>query len=165
MIDSQQPTCRTRQLRSENTGQCTVGKKGEYKDKFSKWPLNIKCMCSRYTDAQCALYPHRSLSALVRPGSEWCLVPMLGSGGVAARPPHTCSLCDTYTSASGSKLSAGVWNYHTSKTDKISASPVSFDKSRLCPYTSPKCSVDTVASVTTDAGAATCQCATDCHSS
>ena len=25
--------------------------------------------------------------------------------------------------------------------------------------------VDTVASVTTDAGAATCQCATDCHSS
>ena len=37
-----------------------------------------------------------SLIALVRPGSEWCLVPMLESGGPAAQLPHTYSLCDTH---------------------------------------------------------------------
>ena len=69
-----------------------------------------------------------SLSALVRMGSEWCLVPMPGSGGPAARPPHTCSLCNTYTSASGFKLAAGVQDHHRSESDKKMASPVSFKK-------------------------------------
>ena len=70
---------------------------------------------------------------------------MLGKRGPAARPPHTCStcsLCDTYTCARGSKLSAGVYNYHMRKCDMIVASPDPVDKSRLCPLSSPKCTGD-----------------------
>ena len=72
-----------------------------------------------------------SLSALVRPGSR----------SPAAQPPDTCSLCDTYTNANGFKLSAGVWDMIGASPDMIGASPDPVDRSRLCPLTSPKCTV------------------------
>ena len=84
-----------------------------------------------------------SLSALVRPVSSVkcrCLVPMLGSRGPAARPPHTCSLWDTNTNANGLKFSAGVYIIIvlSTITNVLSTEPIY--KSRVCPHTFPECS-------------------------
>ena len=71
----------------------------------------------------------------------WCLVPMLGSRGPAARPRHTCSLWDTNTNANGLKISAGIYIIivHSTITNVHSTGPIY--KSRVCPHTFPECSV------------------------